>query len=120
MRIVDLHGHPVKNDPAIIYCGRGGRHGWKASPLGNPFRGPDWVAQYRAWLREKIAANDPAVMAALRSITPDSQLGCWCCNCDEFDIGPTDEDKVCHVEILIEAWEALAAEGQLTNPSPGA
>lgn len=81
------------NDPSIYYCARAWA-GWTGSPLGNPYHiGKDGdrtqvIAAYRKWLDAKVAANDPAVINALKQIKEDTKLGCWCapltCHCDEI------------------------------------
>lgn len=79
---------------AHIYCGR-------PSPLGNPFHiGRDGdrqevIEKYRRWLWEKIKTNDAAVVDSIRSLKPDSVLGCWC------------HPLPCHCDIIIRAWEYL-------------
>lgn len=64
----------------------------RPSPLGNPFKiksagGPyergETIPLYERWLRDKIAAKDPAVCAEMNRLYKlakrgDLQLVCWC------------------------------------------
>lgn len=107
MKIISVSGRKP-NDPAVVYCGRGTRNGWKGTPLGNPFvTRSNWADLYRTWLRSKIEANDPATLAALAAIKPDSLLGCWCINIDAADVRAADDLKKCHCEIIVEEWVRL-------------
>lgn len=108
MKIVDLHGHKPVNDPAIVYCGRATRNGWKASPLGNPFRGDGWQAKYTDWLGKLIGGEFGQERAAeairfLAEISEHSTLGCWCINIDAKDIAPAGEER-CHTEVIAKVW----------------
>jgi hypothetical protein len=77
IRVANKH-HGEKDG---IYIGR-------PSPLGNPFvlgnyERSDSVARYEKWLRERIAAGDTKVRAALNEIwreakTGDVTLLCFC------------------------------------------
>lgn len=86
MQVVNKKGHPPTNKD--VYIGR-------PSPLGNRWtHRPDvaakytWmtlvptreeaVRRYKLWLYERIKAQDPTIMAALRSIPHDANLVCWC------------------------------------------
>lgn len=86
--------------PGLVYVGRTCR-GWKGSPLGNPFKqGRDGtldevLRKYREHIEAKLAANDPDVVAALRAISAESLLGCWCA------------PAPCHAEIVAEIWRRL-------------
>lgn len=117
MRICSCRGKRP-NDPSILYCGRGTRNGWKASPLGNPFKGtdPDWVEKYRGWLQARIEAKDPAVLAALARITEDSTLGCWCIEADDAEFIMPDAEIWCHCEIIVQEW--LWMQSQAETPPP--
>lgn len=62
---------------AVCYVGRDFA-GWPASPLGNPFKGPDAVTHFARWLthhpdRVKLLAD--VWEACGRGTKP---LGCWC------------------------------------------
>lgn len=70
----------LQADERHVYVGR-------LTPLGNPFKVPRRASdrvravckeKYRGWLWEKVKARDRRVMNALKSIRPDSILGCWC------------------------------------------
>jgi hypothetical protein len=68
------------------YIGRANqRAGLAASPLANPYKVSDYGGQrgatlddYRHWLWGRIVAGDAAVLAALRGITAETVLVCWC------------------------------------------
>lgn len=69
-----------------VYIGRANSQaGLAASPLANPYkvrafggqRGAT-LADYRRWLWARIQAGDTAVLEALRGITAESALVCWC------------------------------------------
>lgn len=74
-----------------IYVGRG-------TPLGNRFKPTrevtrdEALASYRRWLWERIRANDPMVLLAMRSIDQDTALVCSCA------------PKTCHADIVVRAW----------------
>lgn len=80
----------------VIYCGR-------PSTLGNPHElkseadRTQVLEQYREWLLAMIAENDDPVMDALKELTEDSVLGCWC------------KPKACHCDIIVEVWKDLKA-----------
>lgn len=73
--------------------------GWRASPLGNPYRvGRDGtlaevLEKYRAALHEAIARRDPDVLAEFDRMDSSTKLGCWC--------APRD----CHCRIIKEVYE---------------
>lgn len=96
-----------------VYIGRANSQaGLAASPLANPYkvrafgelsradyggqRGAT-LADYRRWLWARIQAGDTAVLAALRGITAESALVCWC------KPGP------CHGDVVKAAAEWLRA-----------
>jgi len=93
-----------------MYVGRG-------TPLGNPYRphnaGYDGeeltrdgaLELYRRWLWEKIRANDPRVMLALRSIRDETALVCSCA------AAPGKPPKSCHADIVARAWHWLREQG---------
>jgi hypothetical protein len=96
MNVVNKRTHePGPND---VYIGR-------PSPLGNPYRlsRPDdraaVIAAYRTWLREQVRQRDPEVMRALRALTEQSVLVCWC------------KPLVCHGDVIVEAWQAMKRVG---------
>lgn len=108
MRIVSVRGRPSES-PGIVYCGRA-CGGWPASPLANPFPltraadRPVVLNQYRAWLWERIAADDRAVVSALLALGEGDTLGCWCVDRDE---PAPDGEEVCHCEIIVKVARLL-------------
>jgi hypothetical protein len=76
--VVNVKGVNRAADRATIcYVGRAFA-GWPASPLGNPFKGPDAVAQYARWL-----THHPDRLALLTVVWEtcnhgSKPLGCWC------------------------------------------
>jgi hypothetical protein len=119
-RIWNMH-HAWKGDhpqpPGLLYVGRSTHHGGP-SPLANPYRvesgdrgDPTAIARilvsYRRWLWERIQADDALVLAALRSITPDTWLGCTCW------------PMPCHAEVIVRWWRKFGTRGEsLTGDSP--
>lgn len=83
-----------------IYVGRG-------TPLGNPFvvgRDGDrarCLALYRVHLHDRIQAGDPAVLAELARITPETALVCSCA------------PHPCHADVIVRAWRWLRTTGGL-------
>jgi hypothetical protein len=69
-----------------LYIGRANdQAGLAASPLANPYKVRDYGGQrgatlddYRHWLWGRLVAGDASVVAALRSITAETVLVCWC------------------------------------------
>jgi hypothetical protein len=67
-----------------MYIGRANSAaGLLQSPLANPFRARDYgrgrtLAPYRDWLWGRIIAGDEGVISALRAITADTVLVCYC------------------------------------------
>jgi hypothetical protein len=67
-----------------LYIGRANRYaGLPESPLANPHKARDYgrgstLPHYRRWLWQRIQADDPAVLAALRAIDEQTVLVCWC------------------------------------------
>lgn len=89
----------------------------EASPLGNPFkltgRKPAdvarCIAEYRAWLWDKIRTRDRQVMALFDFITEDSVLGCYCVNLEGEAIFT--EPERCHAQVVAKCWRYLQAKG---------
>jgi len=118
MRIVDLHNYRGPH----TYCGRAmpGRPG---SPLANPFKvkehGSRTLELYREHLATRIKAGDRAILDALRCLTDESILGCWCVDLtgDAVFAEPT----ACHCQIIARAWRWLQANPQspIVAPRPG-
>lgn len=102
MRVVNVRAYGQVSDAqraGVVYCGR-------PSPLGNPFTHKAGIAgtvlvasreeaieRYRRWLWEKLQARDPKVLAALKALTEESVLGCWC------------KPLGCHCDVLVRAWK---------------
>lgn len=103
IRVVAKHSHtPTNND---VYVGRG-------SALGNPFSHKKGtkaayvvetrtaaIEHYRAWLQERIAEREPAVMRALAAIYDRAKCGdvnlvCYCAPLS------------CHGEVIAEVVSA--------------
>jgi hypothetical protein len=67
-----------------LYIGRANRYAQlAASPLANPFKAKDYgrggtLGHYRRWLWAQIQAGNQEVLTALRAITPESVLVCYC------------------------------------------
>lgn len=69
-----------------VYIGRANSYaGLVQSPLANPFKVRDYGGQrgaaiddYRHWLWGRILSGDTAVSAALRAISEETALVCWC------------------------------------------
>jgi hypothetical protein len=105
MKIVNVKGM-APNAPGIVYCGRA-VHGWKGSPLANPYRigvhgdRVQCLLKYMGHLYGKVSERDPEVMAALRSLSEDSVLGCWC------------TPQMCHCEFIAAQWQWLHDHGML-------
>jgi len=111
MLIIDVHGL-VPNTAEVTYVGRGGKHGWTNSALGNPFVGNDALVKYSAWLFAKIKERDEDILAALRSLTPTSVLGCWCCTAND---NREPKKRRCHAEIVAAAWRYCQTRGLLNE-----
>lgn len=94
------------NSADVCYVGRASG-GWAASPLGNPFViGKDGtreevIEKYRRWLWTRLRGQDRDVVGALRSLTEDSTLGCWC-----------QEDEACHADGVMKAWAWLRSQDE--------
>ena len=93
-----------------MYCGWGNKRlGLETSPLANPYSHKsnartdrksvasrdEAVEMYRKWLWERICADDQAVLAELRRVTPTTALVCWCA------------PKRCHCEVISKAADWL-------------
>lgn len=100
--------------PGHVYCGRrvplrSGKYAgqeWPASPLGNPFRpSPNCLNLYRRYLLDRIRLGDQAVIKAMKALTTESVLGCWC-----FDGTRKKGDTIepaCHTEVIADVWYEL-------------
>lgn len=98
MRVLNKHTATKEDLAGSIYIGRG-------SPLGNPYiigiHGDlDQVLKmYRTYLVNKLISRDPAIETAMRNLTPDSKIVCFCA------------PKPCHGNIIEEFWNDLQGEG---------
>lgn len=103
--------------PGFVYCGRAFRD-YPASVLGNPYpvgndpekhyTSRESLRLYRHWLWDHIRLEDE-VFYALKSLTEDSVLGCWCVEDDQ----PEDCLKgceTCHCHIVVKAAIYLASQ----------
>lgn len=74
-------------------------------PVSSEDRPPAWLADpigdYRRWLNSKIRGKDPAVLAAMRAIRPDSLLVCSCW------------PRPCHADVIRSAWCWMRRAGML-------
>ena len=67
-----------------VYIGRAvPEHGFRQSPLGNPFTVEEYsrgeaVNLYRSWLWERIREKDRTVLSTLSRLKDESVLVCWC------------------------------------------
>lgn len=90
-----------------VYVGR-------PSALGNPFSHlPGTLAEHRVkdrdeavfmfghWILARIREKDQRVMTALRELSEDSVLVCWCA------------PEPCHAEVIARAWAWARKEGLL-------
>lgn len=90
----------------FVYAGRKCA-GYPQSMFGNPYRLEDYplnesIRLYRVWL-----ASRPDVLAAVKAMSPDSVLGCWCIDDPEpLTSTPRGEEK-CHCQVLTKAWKYL-------------
>jgi len=91
----------------IIYVGR-------PTALGNPYElfGQDKhnpkkvaasIARYKVWLWGKIKEEDPDVMFALKNITEDTILACWC------------YPSPCHSQVIWAAWHYLKCKERVSQ-----
>lgn len=101
--VINRHHYRGRRFPdPWIYIGRG-------TPLGNPFtveeHGEDALTKYRAWLWEKLRANDRTVLAALEKITPQHHLVCSC------------KPRPCHGDVVVRAWSWLRKRRLHSAPS---
>lgn len=73
----------------------------RPAPFGNPkVIGKDGtreevIAWYRGYLRDKILERDPVIIDALRELTEDTDLVCFC------------DPKPCHGEVIREYWQEI-------------
>lgn len=72
------------------------------SPLGNPYRMTleegrlKVIEQYEEWLWDKVLVEkDPRILTAMRTLTKDSILVCWCA------------PRRCHAEVIVKVWKEL-------------
>jgi hypothetical protein len=98
---------------AVTYVGRRFA-GWPASPLGNPFKGPDAVNKFAGWLlfhprrKELLAA---VWEACERGAKP---LGCWCVGTlAEPWVAKRGEELVCHAQCVAVQLLDMVETGQL-------
>jgi hypothetical protein len=96
MRIVNLHDIGMNELKRMggVYCGR-------PSILGNPYSHKpipgtikvgsrdEAIEAYRKWLWHQLKGKNQQIIKALKSLTDDSILGCWCsperCHCSVIE-----------------------------------
>lgn len=92
-----LNKHTASNEDLqnSVYIGRG-------SPLGNPYpvgeehgNNEEVVQKYRKYLAQKLISRDPKIENAIRSLSPDSRLVCFC------------KPKPCHGDVVKEFYYEL-------------
>ena len=106
MEIVNRRYHMPT--PLDVYIAR-------PSPLGNPYSHKadtlaqfrvasrrDAIAAYEAWLRERLAQRDAAVLAEFARLSESSVLVCWC------------DPEPCHGVVVVKLWRAWARAGDAT------
>jgi hypothetical protein len=77
MILLNKHKSSKEEMKGATYIGRG-------SPLGNPYvigehgTREEVIEKYRHYLAKKLINRDPAIENAIRALTPDSQLLCFC------------------------------------------
>jgi hypothetical protein len=88
-----------------VYVGRPNLHyGLPGHPLANPYieslyGRENCILRFKVWIWNKIKARDEVVMDALKNLSADSVLVCWCA------------PKPCHAEIIEKAWRYCKQEG---------
>ncbi|MCH9637828.1 MAG: DUF4326 domain-containing protein [Gammaproteobacteria bacterium] len=99
-QVVNRHWYHKTGVPSEArYIGRG-------TVLGNPFTvrehgAEEALRRYRRWLWDKIRDGDPAVLAEMREITPDTLLMCSCA------------PRPCHGDVVARAWKWMHDRGML-------
>ncbi|WP_222932474.1 A1S_2505 family phage non-structural protein [Allochromatium humboldtianum] len=103
MDILNRHHFQGRTLPAAsVYVGRG-------TPLGNPFvlgehgDGDAVIALYQTWLHERIATQDPIILAALGRLRSAEALVCSCA------------PARCHAECIRDVLEYIKAQGGLRS-----
>ena len=107
MHAINVRGLPA-NAPGILYTGRSCA-GWRQSPLGNPYRGPDreqnialfkrdlWAAIQAGLRGAQMTTWQQAAWQALLSLVARTQagedvaVGCWC------------KPQSCHTDVICAA-----------------
>ena len=89
-----LNKYKVESTKGTTYIGRG-------SPLGNPFPITkelprlEAIAKYKVYLIQRILSNNDIILNALKSLTNDSKLLCFCA------------PAPCHGNIVKDIWEEI-------------
>jgi hypothetical protein len=104
MRIINLRGLPP-NSPGVVYCGREWA-GWPASPLANA--GYRDIEGYRDWLIRQIESGNRSVVDAMKALSADSVLGCWCLNRSRHRT----TGQRCHTEVIASLWHRYFAPSE--------
>lgn len=98
MQLLNKHTATAEERKGAVYIGRG-------SPLGNPYvigehgEREKVIEDYRRYLAQKLFDRDPEIEKALRALTLDSKLLCYC------------TPRPCHGTVIQEYWNALCYQG---------
>ena len=89
-----LNKYKVESTKGTIYIGRG-------SPLGNPFPITkelprlEAIAKYKVYLIQRILTGNDIIINALRSLSNESRLLCFC------------KPSPCHGDVIKDIWEEI-------------
>ena len=89
-----LNKYKVETQNGTTYIGRG-------SPLGNPFPITkelprlEAIAKYKVYIIDRILSNNDLIINALKALTKDSKLLCFC------------KPAPCHGDIIKDIWEEI-------------
>lgn len=108
IEVIDVRGLSGEERQGIDYIGRDFA-GWKAAPLGNPFK---TIAPYKEWLwaemRKKSQAYQQMIILADKVQSGQAiRLGCWCKS--------KGADTPCHGDVVKAALEWIISE-RVTQP----
>ncbi len=122
MRVMKVrfgHREAAEKVPGFVYCGRA-YGGFDESELHNPYRLgrsgtlPVVLQQFDTHLRAAVAHGGP-IREALKSLTTDSVLGCWCVNRTIAGVVPW----ACHCDAIATLWyELFGAEHGKCDKTP--
>ncbi len=109
MRIVNLHNYRGE----AIYCGRP-MPGRKGSPLRNKHKlttvtsVAECLEKYRRDLDDAFNRYDVDIILAMKNITAESVLACWCVDLEGDAIFTAPER--CHCQVIWKVWKRMQAE----------